>query len=571
MSLHRFFDQFSTPIHVFELGDIIALYFGLALSIFVARSLITWLMRLFGLYHIDHYHYWPNLIPWRSVLKCWMRFIEWQQEVFVFGKRASGGFLKSIYISTLIYRPSHLPVGRLMIYGIGLLMPVGIKIKRHVVLLGQTGSGKSSYLTLILSIWKSSAFYIDPKGEITKLLKDRLKKKLHIIAPYDHTLNNATWNIFDEIRAAEKREGNPDIAVRIAVKTAEAMIKKEEGEKNPVFPASARNLWEAIILHVYTAHKPQDHDLITCYLLLCRGYWWVQPNSKAGSHTDPIITMLLTMQSNNAYDGFIAQQASTILRENPNTRGNIFSTAQSQLIWLGFPEVRPVLKGSSTFLCEDLKYRDDMYLALVAPASSLRTELAPLSKLLTNLATFTFESIPGNKKIPCLFAIDEFQAQGYNEYIETSAPLMRGYGILAVYCVQDLGGLDAVYNKTAGGFTGNADAVLCLPSNHDNTLESISRRLGQHSINDKDKNGEKIKVERDVMDVEQVKRFLNFERGNVIVDRSGARPLKLKRLNYFTDLPVSHYNKSNEHKESLFKWLFRSLHRIISSIFVKIF
>ena len=254
------------------------------------------------------------------------------------------------------------------------------------------------------------------------------------------------------------------------------------------------------------------------------------------------------------------------MRENPATRGNVLTTAQGQLEWLGYPDMLPILKGKSTFLCEELKYKDDVYLSFVAPATSIKLELSGFSRLLTNLITYTFESIPGNKKIPCLFAIDEFQSQGYNEYIETSAPLMRGYGILAVYVVQDRGGLDAVYNKTADGFSGNADAIIYMPGNHEGTIETVSRRLGKCRIKTKDKNNEKIFEESHVMDPEQVKRFLNFERGNIIVDLSGSRPLKLKRLNYYNDLPVKSFNSSNEHKVPLLKKLTRMVIKGLSKI-----
>src|SRR5690606_41552276 len=63
---------------------------GIALLIvlFVLRTLIIFITRLFGLYHINHYHYWPRL-PWRTAWKIWMVIYEWWQEVFTFGTRST--------------------------------------------------------------------------------------------------------------------------------------------------------------------------------------------------------------------------------------------------------------------------------------------------------------------------------------------------------------------------------------------------------------------------------------------------------------------------------------------------
>ncbi len=516
---------------------------------FVVRTLyLTTISRAFGLYHINHYAQWPR-IPWRIFWIVWMTIYEWWQEVFTFGKRSNAGFANTLSMFSLLFRSGCIPLGRAYAFGFGLLMPVGIKTKRHLMLVGMTGSGKTAFLTLLVSVWKSSVFLVDPKGSITRFLMRRSNKTWHVMAPYDPDLNNASWNYFDEIKAFEKRFGR-QFVVGLIDKISEALIVQTERENNPFFPSSARGFVSAVNLHVYTAYPEENHHPNFVYQLITRGLWQKSSNAKIAFDL-----LLDEMLQNPAFKGAIASRVSAIADAGETTRGNVLATLRDQIKWLSLPEIQPVI-STSTFFFADLKTRDDLVVSLAVPVSDLRGHLAPLSRLLTNISSYLSERIFEGKKHPTLVAVDELQVQGYNEYIEIMAPLMRGNGDQFVGGIQDLEGFKKSYPDSWEGFLGNADAVLWMASNHQGTKEYLSRELGKTT-----RTSRRTEKERDVMTPDQVGRFLVTEKQNVIVTRAGKRPLKLKLLKYYTDLPVANYDPDPAHKEALLRRLVRSLMR----------
>jgi len=69
--------------------------------------------------------------------------------------------------------------------------------------------------------------------------------------------------------------------------------------------------------------------------------------------------------------------------------------------------------------------------------------------------------------------------------------------------------------------------------------------------------GEKSYREVNVMDADQVKRFLNPGSDNLIVTRAGMRALKLKNEPYFKALPVWKYAADPAHREVFLRRVMR--------------
>lgn len=551
MSLH-FFTELHTMVMPWMPTDKQALaMIGLCITVlFGLRTAVILVMRGLGLYHINHFSRWPCL-PWRPLWRAWIVIAEWWQEVFTFGKRSTAGFTTIISVFSMMYSAGLIPLGRVYCFGIGLLMPVGIKTQRHLMAIAMTGSGKTVFLTLLVSIWRSSVFIIDPQSKITRFSSKKSKKRWHVIAPYDKDLSSACWNFFDEIKAAENRQG-ADAAVTMVEKICEALIVSKPTERDPFFTSSARGLYSSVFLHVRTTYPEACHNPCFVYQLICRGCW-----EKTADPEAAFDLLLNDMLNNKAYDGAIANRASAVADAGKVTRGNILATARDQTKWLGLPELKTILT-TSTFSCEELKKFDDIVVSFAAPVGAIRSHLAGFTRVLTNITSFTFESISGNKQTPCLFAVDEMQAQGYNEYIEQMAPVMRSYGIQFFGIVQDIEGLEKAYPQSWQGFIGNAEAVYWCASNHQGTLEYLCKILGKKSRSQKiSGTHRRVENERDVMTPEQLRRFLNADKENLIVTRAGARPLKLKLLKYYSDLPITHYSPDPDHKEVLLKRMSR--------------
>lgn len=162
------------------------------------------------------------------------------------------------------------------------------------------------------------------------------------------------------------------------------------------------------------------------------------------------------------------------------------------------------------------------------------------------------------KRAPCLFAIDELPAQGYNRTLETIAPVARSYGLQLLGIAQDIGNLRAAYPHTWESFIGNADAVFWMGSNHQETIAYLEKVLGTTTHREQvDGAKNPIERERPLMYAEQVKRFLAPARGRVIVTRAGKRPLRLKIAKYHDELPVTAYDADPDHRETLLRRIVR--------------
>jgi len=263
------------------------------------------------------------------------------------------------------------------------------------------------------------------------------------------------------------------------------------------------------------------------------------------------------MQDNPAFDGAIVGAASAMASASGQTGGNVRSTLQEQTKWLDIPAVKNVLR-STTLPLSELKTRDDVVFSLTAPVLSIREELAPLCRLLTNMTAYTFEAIT-KKKGQCLTIVDELPSQGYNETLEIMLAVARSYGQTVLGISQNIELMKKTYPKSWSMFSAEADAVYWLATNSNDTANHLAyQTLGRktHVLTDR-YTGEKSYREADVMDADQVKRFLSPGSDNLIVTRAGLRALKLKNEPYFKALPVWKYAADPAHRETFLRRIMR--------------
>ncbi len=522
---------------------------------FFGRTAITLLLRALGLSHPNNYRFWPRL-PWRGVYKIKMRLGEWFETVFRHGKVATGGFAGALSTLTQMYTPKKLFLGRAWAWGMGLLQPIGMNITRHVFVYAMTGGGKTTWLITALQCWRGSAWLIDPKGQVTKALQRNDKRDWVVFNPYAPD-NTAFFNPFDDIKAATNRECE-GAAVKWAVRVATALITTPAGSKTPYFTDTSRGFVTSLILHILSFHDEKDHNLGFMRELIVHGLRVVDENGELDTTPDEARELLLKlMRQNTAYQGAVAGGAAAF-EASGETSSNLQSTLQEQTKWLDLPSVRHML-SKTTCPLSSLKTRDDVVLSLCAPVLSIREELKPLMRIFTNLTVYTFESVR-EKKGQCLTIVDELQAQGYNQTLEVVLPVGRSYGQTFVGIAQDIEGMKAAYPNTYQAFTGNADVVLFMGSNHPSNLEYLSKALGQKTHVTKDRRTRQ-KAYRDVavLNPEQVGRLLQPDSGNIIVLRAGRRALRLRNDPYYTALPVTKYDADPEHGDSFLRGITRFL------------
>ena len=531
---------------------LLVLALPLAVANFVLKSFVIGLLRMFGLSHPAHYQYWPSL-PWRVFYAAWVQFSLWREQLFHFGKRETGNFAGALSMFLLRHQSNRLFVGRATVAGFGTVAPVGLKVSRHLFCYAMTGGGKTTWLIAMIQNWNGSVFIIDPKGQVTDALARCDKREWIVLDPYNP---RDQINVFDVLKSAIERGEDP---VKWAMRIAESLIVTPAGSKTPFFTDTSRGFVTSLILHILSFFDETHHNLGFMRELILHGLRVTDEHGNIETSSEEARALLYkTMRDNAAFHGAVAGGAAAFEEASGETEGNLLSTLLEQTKWLDIPSVQYLLSATTKPL-EELKTRDDVVVAFVSPVLSIREELKPLARLLTNMVSYTFESVK-HKKGQCLTVVDELQAMGYNATIEVVLPVARSYGQTFVGIAQDMEGMKAAYPSTYQSFTGNADAVLWLGSNHQSNLKHLSQVLGRRSVTKRDRRtGQKSRYNQAVMNEEQLGRLLDPERGNMIVTRAGKRPLLLKQDPYFKALPVWSYDPDPDHKEPILRAMMRFL------------
>ena len=245
--------------------------------------------------------------------------------------------------------------------------------------------------------------------------------------------------------------------------------------------------------------------------------------------------LLQEMSLNTAYAA-IPAAASTF--DDAESAANVMATLKVSLSAYDNEELRAI-STHSTFSLHDLKLgQQDVFVC--APAGAVNGELSGWFRMLTVLGLGIFEYIPSDLSPKCFFAIDELPALGNIEKLDKGPGLLRDYGVQLLGISQTIQALKDSYPQTWTTWVGNADAVYWMGTNDNETAEYLSDSLGRGTHSDE---------ERPVLSAEQLKRYLDPDRGTMIVTRFGKRALKVKTAPYYKELPVKYYDADAGHTE----------------------
>lgn len=528
---------------------------SLALSLFISKQLLVFVLQRFGCASPKLDHFLPRL-PWRIVVKIKLAFSRWYEQTFTFGKYSTAGFasLSGTLVNT--YHRKRLFVGHATWWSFGLYQSIWLPLNKHVLILAGTGSGKTSAVISMISKYQGSVFVLDPSSLITNALARCDKKRTWVrFAPYD-TANTAQLNPMDDLKAAMIRDGS-DAAVLWAYRIAYCFIKDEQNNKQPYFNTTSRGMLVGVILHVLTTYPDEFHNLNTVRTLIVQGVKTYNDDGTPDSSPEENRQILYDMMLNNpAFNFAVAGAASAFLTSSSETRGNLESTLLDKTKILDIPAIKHFY-AKTTIPLSALKTHDDIVVALDISIYSLCEELNSCSLLIQNLICYTFDSIKTFKG-DCLFVVDEVQAQGYNPTLEKALPTARSKHLLIVAITQDIEGLRGSYPKTYKSFLGNSAFILWMGTAHPDNLQQLNIILGKRTTITKDKRtGRKTYREVNVMEPEQLGRYLSPTSGKMIVTRSGKRPLKLKIPHYFSVLGLWQYDADINFKEPLLKAMMR--------------
>ena len=540
-----------------------------------ARLAMQTVGRFFGVTSMATLVLWVWLVPpWRPFYKVWRAFRRWCRQ-FIYGRRATAHWTGALEAMTIPYRRrDSVFVGRLWAHGFKLLQPLGIRGPRHIVVVAGSGAGKTRWMMGWLGMLpkKASAFVVDCDGQIVNALGpglDRAGHKVLVLDPFSQArYPGACWNALDELTAAEKRHGRKAV-VRFAGTLADALIQ-ENNSNQPIFAQTARNFVHGLTLYVWAFEPKAQRHLIRLRELLTRGMPELALDPKQDTFDLLLRHMEDTVSLDDRADGAIVAviaRAASAMRSGKGRDGNPFrTTAITQTAWLDLPELAAISKRSD-FVGEDLKTGNPC-LFVCAPVTDIQSKLAGWVRALTMMTMYAFQSMPGGRRVPCAFCIDEMPSLGHMEILETAAPVFRKYGIRLVVITQDLERLKQAYPKSYGGFLGNAQAILWMGSDHQDTLEELSRILGSATVTEEFDGGWFSKVpprierrEQPLMRPDQLREFLDPERKQIIVTRTGKPPLKVSYEGYDKALAVWQYEPDPNHREPIGRALARLLLR----------
>lgn len=520
---------------------------------------LLYLLRFLGLYHPAMYRY-ALFIPWRTPYRLWNRFCIWRESVFSFGKTATANFANTLFMLASVYTPDKVMLGRLWLFGFGWIQPIGVTVKRHMVMIAGTGGGKTVTAQTLVGLHKGSVFVIDPKYQIMDTMskgRKRLGKVFHL-TPLRK--GSHSYNIFDEIKAAEQREGI-DAITRYFIDLAALLVPKHARE-TPFWTNNEKMLSGGLLAYVYL-YPTEERNLLTFRDLLMNGLC----PEKFEHKKDAFDFLLDEMQHCTALDGFISKAAMGVMSAGETARGNILAGVRGATQWMDLTQVRNISRRSDFLLC-DLKLQSDkepMSVFLGAPTTVIQGALAPWFLMITAMSMTVFEHIEGELKNPCLYVLDEMPSLGRIPQLEISAAVLRSFGVRLLAITQDIDLLKKTYPHTWESFIGNADIVWWMATNHQGNINYLCNILGKTARAVGGVKNGSVKVEYPLLDNDQARRFLDSDHQNIIVTRCGKRPMRLKIPAYHKELPVWSYDPDKNFKEALAKAWVRRLINVFTS------
>lgn len=377
---------------------------------------------------------------------------------------------------------------------------VGHDDDRHVITIAgsRSGKGRSAIIPNLL-LWPGSCVVTDPKGEnATRTAAIRSLRSGHRVAVIDpHHAANVPDALRMSFNPLDLIDSDADDAIDIAAAIGDAVMIDSGDGKDIHWVESARQIFEALVLHVATTEFGARRSLVRVRELLTIGdpeyadTLFVERVAEKGekavepSPFDALwIQMSNSIATNRAVRNVIAGAANSIRDMGENERGSVLSTARRNTKFIDSPWMQACLNGSDGHPLDIDELKESgcglsVYLCL--PARFIPTH-ARFLRLMLNLMLYRMEAQGLDQPRcghPVLFIMDEFAALGRLEVIEKAAGLMAGYGVKLWPVLQDLGQLKRHYKESWETFLGNAGILQFFANADLTTLDWLSKRMGK--------------------------------------------------------------------------------------------
>jgi len=361
---------------------------------------------------------------------------------------------------------TRLPDGRMSRHVMG-GMPIGVPDDRHIITIAgsRSGKGRSGIIPNLIT-YPGSVLAIDPKGDLARFTADwraDLGHKVVVLDPFG-TAGDVTERHGGSFNPLSILTEDSLTLIEDAGLISDAIVVSSPDSKDPHWDESAKQFLEGVILHVATYQKHAgERNLVTVYELLM------------GNSFD----LKEEMQLNTGADFAVMTLAAQFYDKAENERSSVLSTLRRHIRFLGYTQIRSVLSSHNFNLRELKTSKVTVYLSL--PALRMGT-CARWLRLFVNLTLAALEQERSAPPYPVLMCLDEFAALGTMKTIEDAAGQIAGLGCKLWPILQDLGQLKSLYKDRWETFMGNAGVLQFFGNSDMFTLDWISRRLGETTI-----------------------------------------------------------------------------------------
>jgi type IV secretion system protein VirD4 len=210
---------------------------------------------------------------------------------------------------------------------------VGCLDDRHMVTVAGSRAGKGrSAIVPNLALWPGSCVVLDPKGEnATKTARRRMQLPGHRVVVIDPF---GVADVPDDLRGTfnplDLIDQNDEGAVDIAAAIGDALVVPGDS-RDSHWDESARQLLEALILHVATVAPPERRNLAHVRRLLTEGDQEAMTREGDKSPFNALWSEMIEPDGDERLDalaGVIRGGAESVMSMGDNERGSVLSTTR---------------------------------------------------------------------------------------------------------------------------------------------------------------------------------------------------------------------------------------------------
>lgn len=348
----------------------------------------------------------------------------------------------------------------------------------NILVVGGSGAGKSRYFVKPNILAATMNMVVtDPKGELYEDTNSQLKKlgyNIKVLNLKEFEKSNK-YNPFKYIR------NDSDVPVIV-----ETLLNKGKNNKADFWENSAKQIFIGMVYYYYyeykkTLEKDENAKLPTMYDLINNisdlGYDREDENAKKSEFYERIERLLESSEEHPAKIYF-----KDYMKGSEKTNSGIRQTLTTNLSYLTAPNIKSIMQ-EDTFDLDNVSEKSIIYV-IISDSNSAYNALASLFfSQLFQVLYYNADKLAGKRlPIPVQFYLDEFanigQINSFSEILATC----RGRRIGIAPIIQSLAQLEHLYEKNSSTIIGNCDTLLYLGGNDYETMEKISKMIGNATV-----------------------------------------------------------------------------------------